>query len=759
MNEKTKEQIHVDQTITLIKAEQHLLQKQQQALTHNMQAELKEISSKKIRSGSDEAFYESVVEYQQHEQDLLLKYHTADLQTKRLKTLATMSTAPYFARIDFQEGHEPEDTLYLGIASLRDKHEETIVIDWRAPIANLYYEGELGAAFYETDTERFDVTLNRKRQFKIQDGKLLSMVDTSEVINDEFLLEILDEASSSQMKNIVSTIQKAQNQIIRDTQNKILLIEGIAGSGKTSALLQRIAFILYRNRKWLEDDHVLLFSPNHLFSDYISMVLPSLGESAVPTRTFRSFLEHLLPTFEIEHEKQQEEHFLTGQEDLIERLKSGLELVAFHQRYLQKITPLGPIFRSLKIRGEIKISAQQMRAWYQETNPNLPLYQRTQLLQTKLLKKIAGLKRDEAKKAWVKETTEEKLQEFFDENPNQEDTEENERRMRNKLRKQIVHRYFRHMVFGIENFQFINYSKQYLHFLQSVPSQCLVKYQITDDQWQTALEQTRSRLTKRQLTSPDAVLFFLLMKGLYPVYVQQKARFIFVDEMQDFPPAQVALLQELYPKAGVTLCGDLNQKVFGNETIVNSLKSLFNEQPVTRYQLTTSYRSTKEITDFANQFLSQEDVVEMTARTGDLPTIVYGASQQENSQQLINLLQTKPASHWRTAIICKTARDCQKLYQMLDSELGKPIQLILSEEDFMKRATIIIPAFLAKGLEFDRVYAWDIGANFTTAQDQLILYTIATRAMHELTLFSQEKSSPLLEQAHPNSYQTRWLST
>ncbi len=148
-----------------------------------------------------------------------MKYHTLEAQQKRLQTLSVMKDSPYFARIDFKEDRETE-TLYLGIASLRDLAEETIVIDWRAPIANLYYEGEIGPAFYETETDRIDVDLQLKRQFKIQEGRILSMVDTSEVINDDFLLEILDESSSNHMKNIVSTIQKHKMQSFGTQQVK-----------------------------------------------------------------------------------------------------------------------------------------------------------------------------------------------------------------------------------------------------------------------------------------------------------------------------------------------------------------------------------------------------------------------------------------------------------------------------------------------------------------------------------------------------------
>lgn len=755
MDERKLEQQHVDQTIQLIANEKDLLVKQQKALNGELQEELRGVADKKIRGGSDEAFYESVIEYQQHEQELLLKYQTSEAQEKRIKTLTTMSGNPYFARIDFQEGHEAQETLYLGIASLRDKTEETIVIDWRAPIANLYYEGELGPTFYETDTDRYQVDLRLKRQFKIQEGQILSMVDTSEVINDEFLLEILDEASSSQMKNIVSTIQKAQNQIIRDTHSKVLLIEGIAGSGKTSALLQRVAFLLYRNRKWLADDQVLLFSPNHLFSDYISMVLPSLGESQVPTRTFRTFMDQLLPQFEIEKEAEQEEVFLSGTEKQAERLKSGLTLVNYSKKYIKAITELGPLFRDLKVKGETKISTGQMRTWYQETNANLPLYQRTQLLQTKLLKKIGGLEKDEAKKQWVKEAAEEQLQELFASDPHQEYTEENERQLLNKFRRQIARRHFRQLTRGIKHFQFVNYSKQYLHFLQTVPQNLLTKNNLTSAEWAISINETRELLRQRKLTLEDAVLFFILAKGIYPAYVEQKARFIFIDEMQDFPPAQVALLRELYPKAGITLCGDLNQKVFGNETIVGSLTRLFPNETVTRYQLTTSYRSTKEITDFANQFLSQDDQVDMTARKGDLPTVVNSLDQMAPLNYLSETLCQDEAKtkYWRTAIICKTTAECEELYEKFSEELQQKTQLIVSEEDFMKRNIIVIPAFLAKGLEFDRVFAWNIDANFHNAQDRLILYTIATRAMHELTILTGSPTSPLLEQADELTYQ------
>ncbi|MGM0123875.1 DNA helicase II/ATP-dependent DNA helicase PcrA [Enterococcus sp. AZ194] len=747
MNEKQIEQQHVTETISLINIEQQLLSKQKNKASQEMEQQSKETSEYRIRTGTNEAFYESVVEYRQHEQELLIKYNSLATQEKRLKTLATMSDSPYFARIDFKEEAETE-TLYLGIASLRDKHEETIIIDWRAPIANLYYEGELGEAYYESVDERLHVELLLKRQFKIKNGKILSMVDTSEAINDDFLLEILDEASSSRMKNIVATIQKAQNQIIRDSQSKIMLIEGIAGSGKTSALLQRVAFILYHNRKWLDSEQVLLFSPNHLFTDYISTVLPSLGETGIPTQTFRNYIEQLLPGLSLKEEVNREELFLSGDENKLERVKSGLDLVKQMNHYTKKITEFGPLFRDLKLDGRVILSKEKIRNWYQATNVQLPMHQRVVLLQTKLYNKLGGLQNDERRQPWVKEMVDSKIEEVYENDPNLDYTEEKEKSLRKKIAKQLVEKKFKKIERLIQRYRFINTQKQYLHFLQTIPQTLLVNKGVSNNRWTNSLKELRQHLIHKEIPQEDAVLFFLLMKKLHPVDVAQKARYIFVDEMQDFSPAQVALLHQLYPKANLTFCGDLNQKVFGNETIVASIDQLFPQQPVTRFQLTTSYRSTKEITDFANQFLSQDERVQTTTRDGKLPTLINSQSTSATLDWLLTYLEdTKDeAQYWRTAIICKHAKDCQALYEQLPETMHRSTQLIVDEDDFMKRQLLIIPAYLAKGLEFDRVFAWDVKAdNFSTVQDKLVLYTICTRAMHELTILSGVKPSLLLE--------------
>ena len=551
MNAREYEQEHVQQTSALIQQEIAFLDSQKKETKSKFDTDMLENADQRIQGGSFEALAETMADTRQHEAELLLRYQTFASQEKRQRVLKLMGENPYFARIDFKEDQEAE-TLYLGIASLRDTQEETVVIDWRAPIANLYYEGTLGKTEYEAHDAIIPIELLLKRQFKIREGQILSMVDTSEAINDDFLLEILDEASSNHMKNIVATIQRSQNEIIRDTRSKVLVVEGIAGSGKTSALLQRVAYLLYHNRKWLENEQVLLFSPNHIFSDYISTVLPSLGESGIPTETFKTFLSALLPMYHIHTEESHEEVFLSGQDDRVLRAKSSFAIVQELYKYVDRIADLGPLFRDLKLNQDVLISKRQIRSWYQEANPELPMYQRMQLLQTKLLKKLGGLEKDEMKKDWVKKAADELVDAVFINNPDMEDSEKAERRLRRQMAQKVVRKKLRPLRRQINRFGFINYAKQYLHFLQSLPKRLLADYQLTEGNWKTMLEELLKDFKRKDISLEDGTLLFLLMKSIHPLDVKQKARFIFIDEMQDFSPAQVALLRHLYPRATYT---------------------------------------------------------------------------------------------------------------------------------------------------------------------------------------------------------------
>lgn len=214
---------------------------------------------------------------QQQKQLVAAAVENEKLLTSQQKRLTDLVDSPYFGRIDINEDGE-EESLYIGTATFINEQDQFLVYDWRAPIASIYYNGTLGTVSYDTPNGPVKVDLTLKRQFKIKNGQIEHLFDTNETVGDELLQAVLGQQSDEYMQNIVATIQKEQNDIIRDTTADLLIVQGVAGSGKTSAVLQRIAFLLYHSRSHLEADQMVLFSPNRLFSHYISEVLPSLGK-------------------------------------------------------------------------------------------------------------------------------------------------------------------------------------------------------------------------------------------------------------------------------------------------------------------------------------------------------------------------------------------------------------------------------------------------------------------------------------------------
>lgn len=743
MSQRELETQQLQTTLALISQEEatlKALKDQHQAAF--LQASLENGSQEnRINAFSQESLWESYFARRDHEQELLIRYHTAEAQAKRLTTLQVMKKNPYFARIDFLEEQE-KNTLYLGIASLRNEQDDTLVVDWRSPIANLYYESQLGKTFYIAQNEKIQVELLLKRQFKIANGHLLSMVDTSDTINDDFLLDILEENSSNHMKNIVATIQKSQNEIIRNTQSHVMLIEGIAGSGKTSALLQRVAYLLYTHRNWLKTNQVLLFSPNHLFSEYIAEVLPSLGESQIPTKTFVSYFQELLPQFRLTRKTIAEREFLAGKKSAFSQLKAHLDLLPILEQYFQKITPMGPLFLDLKINGDVILSKEKIRQYYQETNNLLPLYQRVSLLQTKLYKKLGGLAKEEERKPWVKEAVQEKLQDLFENNPQMEDNHATLQKLRRKITTQIVQKHFKKVKRQIDAFSFVAFNRQYLHFIGTLPQEFLNQFGISASLLKEEVQQLKLRFKNRELLLEDAPLFLLLKKRLAPFYLENKARFIFVDEMQDVTPLEALVLKELHETANFTFCGDLNQQIFGNPTLVTEIARLFPDTNYSHYQLTTSYRSTAEITSFAESFLEHPTKTD-APRHGKAPRLIFKENEPALAQVLIETLKNLPPNpDKRLAILTKTTKEAEKLGEIL-STTSLNYQVILNEDDYFKRNIVVLPAFLAKGLEFDSVFCYGISPeNFKEDSDRLILYTMITRGMHDVTLFVKGNQLP-----------------
>lgn len=244
---------------------------------------------------------ETAMSIRQQQQMLSERENRQEYAARELGTLTKLEVNPYFARIDFREGDEKRDeTIYIGMASFTDRPDHYLIYDWRAPISSIYYNGGIGDVTYQTPDGEQTVDVKLKRQFQIENAKIKTVFDTEEVVGDQMLLDALSNRSDTKMKSIVTTIQKEQNQIIRDTDSELLFVQGAAGSGKTAAVLQRVAFLLYQYRGNLHSGQIILFSPNQLFNDYINQVLPELGEQNMVQMTFYQYSSHRLPSVQVE---------------------------------------------------------------------------------------------------------------------------------------------------------------------------------------------------------------------------------------------------------------------------------------------------------------------------------------------------------------------------------------------------------------------------------------------------------------------------
>ena len=288
--EQMKEQHRVDHVVQLIK-NRYQTTKEEYETAHQETASVEQNygQNAKINTYEIDDQMETNAEVQQQKALVSKNILAENILKDQLQVLQTLSDSPYFGRIDIQEDDDQPETLYIGTASFIDSDNNFLVYDWRAPIASIYYNGTLGPVTYQTPMGAQKADLLKKRQFKIKHGTIQHMFDTNETVGDDILQAVLGEHSTAYMQNIVATIQKEQNAIIRDTESDLLLVQGVAGSGKTSTILQRIAFLLYHSRQELNADQIVLFSPNLLFSNYISAVLPSLGERNMRQVTLAEF--------------------------------------------------------------------------------------------------------------------------------------------------------------------------------------------------------------------------------------------------------------------------------------------------------------------------------------------------------------------------------------------------------------------------------------------------------------------------------------
>ena len=643
---------------------------------------------------------------------------TMESAEKQLEKTERLLLNPYFGKVDvnFLEG-ESQESFYIGVNGFTDKERNQLIYDWRTPIAELFYNNEMGKSSYQANALTVHVTIDRRRQLIVEKSKLLQYFDTAIAIQDDVLLDALKTSDTERMKAITASIQKEQNVIIRDLNHPIILVNGVAGSGKTSAIMQRIAYILYHYRQTLTSDNVWILSPNTGFIEYVSDVLPSLGEKSPLNLTLLNLAEKYLPeSFELEtapeyfdrimSQKEDEQTTLLRSRSLINYIKeSGNEL-------LLKQTPR---FISLKQNGKIIISKQKIQQLYNTTPKTLSYRERIQATRMKLLayweKQLLKSTENKQLQDQVLSLSEEEQKAFFGKLID-DDTPESIRyytakRLRSKYRS-------------------IN---------QNIEENAWIDLNHLFEQVYHSFSNTGFKYKKEKTTLDRAVILLYIQHCFIEKLPVPKLTFLFIDEVQDYTPAQLELLFTVFSQTHFTMVGDENQAIFNSATPFLEISDIFSQtgKRVKKYDLINSYRSSGAITGLFNQLTSNKQSIEIIPIRpyGTEPTF-YGFHSMEECVEMIK--QHQMNTNADLTVITKTEKEASQLKIYLDNKVT------------------IVPISLAKGLEFEHVIIYDASTeNFQTARDRRILYTAISRATQTLLLTYKDKSVSWLDNSSTNS--------
>ncbi|WP_248924329.1 HelD family protein [Paenibacillus hamazuiensis] len=594
--------------------------------------------------------------------------------------------SPYFGRVDFAPGDKAKtEQFYIGIHSFADDNDADLIYDWRSPVSSMFYDFEAGKAFYEAPMGTVEGEIKLKRQYKIKNGEMEYMLESSMNISDDVLQKELSQTTDEKMKNIVATIQKEQNVIIRNETSSELIIQGVAGSGKTSIALHRVAFLLYRNKETLTSRNVLIISPNKVFSDYISGVLPELGEEKIMEVGFEELAARELAgicKFQTFYE-QVAELIEQGDDRFAERIgyKATVRFTDELEAYLQYADEHFFEAKDFELNGTVFSRGDILNGY--NSLKRLPAAQRWD----KLAASLAAGRRDKEG---------------------------------NKLNNSSVKK-IKTAVKKMYRFQ--DALSLYKHFYEHIGKPELF-------QW------------KGPKTLEYADVFPLVYVKFYyeGAAAYDQVKHLLVDEMQDYTPVQYAVLAKWFP-CKKTILGDSGQSVNPySSSSLTIIKKVFPHADT--IELCRSYRSTVEITNFA-QSIKKNDKLIPIERHGEPPVIARcggRAGELAEISRLVGLVAT--SGYQSLGIICKTQKEAERVYAEMN-QLYPDIDLLDFHSEQFRSGIIVACAHLAKGLEFDQVIVpFADQANYRTELDRSLLYIACTRATHKLNVtYSGEPSS------------------
>ncbi|WP_433752641.1 RNA polymerase recycling motor HelD [Paenibacillus amylolyticus] len=698
----------------------------------------------------------------------------SDRERSHLNTAAALDKmkrlhhSPYFGRIDFKEdGYPNAESIYLGIASLLDEKEESfLVYDWRAPISNLYYDGAPGPITYHTPSGEISGDIEMKRQFVIRDGRIRFMFDTGVTIGDELLQAVLSRTSDAQMKSIVATIQKEQNRIIRNDRTRMLIVQGAAGSGKTSAALQRVAYLLYKYREHLQADQMVLFSPNPMFNSYVSTVLPELGEENMLQTTFQEYLERRLGReYQLEDPFIQLEYVLTGTEDpdydvrmSSIQFKSSESFLKVITRYKESMLSGGMKFKPVRFQGRAIVTSEAMAEKFYSFESSVKLVSRLEMLRDWMLKELSAFGKGELDAPWVDQQLDlmepEDLQRAYQrlkrKQKGKTHTFNDFEQEREILARMVVSDRLKPLRKWIKSLRFVDIRQLYAHlFTDQAQMERLLGDEALPAQWDEMGQMTLRRLKLQELAYEDITPYLYLRELMLGFHINSNIRHVIIDEAQDYSAFQLAFMKRLFPRAKITALGDFNQAIYAHSSVLSGtgpLTNLYGPDNTEVIELTRSYRSTREIVEFTRGMVPGGEEIIPFNRSGEKPKVIVSSDTERHMNVITTDLQHLIKEGYESvAVICKTAEESRDVHAALSKALPTAPKLIKKTTLAFEQGVHVIPAYLAKGVEFDAVLIHDGSAEqYAREHERKLFYTACTRAMHLLHVYCVGTPSPFI---------------
>lgn len=692
--------------------------------------------------------------------DILINTKFMEMADKNYLSLTRSYKKPYFARVDFKaKGSELVEKMYIGKTSLMKEDDEMpIIVDWRAPISNIYYEGRLGETSYESQGDLYEGELLLKRQFIIDEGKLEDFMDIDIATNDALLQNSLEAGADNRLKDIATTIQAEQNRVIRADMRKPLIVQGVAGSGKTTIALHRIAYFIYTYQDVISPDQFMIMAPNRLFLNYISQVLPELGVEKVRQTTFEDFFYQctkvkykLSPVMD-----KLKNHLRSDQSELkvfaISKFKGSLAYRDCLYVYFRGCEADYVPQKGFSYEGNLLMSAQEIKKLFLEDLAHMPLYKRPKVLEKTLKTRSKALNARLVKRTYefYDGSIEKLLRKMEPTDERREkvvalmDAKEKRLKTLEKDFKVLVKDYMK----TFTNVKLLDHYQAFLEQLSEVNSPFVYKEDL--------VESTLSMLEKKTLDLEDCSGLLYLHHLIFGLEESFDVKTVVIDEAQDFSPFQVYAVKRILNTDMLTLLGDISQGIHSYRGVSSwneLIGPVFREDHATYLTLEQSYRTTVEIMEMANEVISHWDNPDCVLAK---PVIRHGVKPEvkgfQCEEQLLDALESQVKAcvkkdYQSIAIICKNDEECAYLQKKLKKRGKVTATQLTGAETEYEAGVVLMPAYVAKGLEFDAVIITAITEKYVADDlDIKLLYVASTRAMHRMAVYGMEGFIPLIAQ-------------